>query len=159
MLAIMFVLTGCPLLTEKSMDEGSYDVPAWLPGNWAEVDSAGNKKDVYLLKKEDAKGNLKCYDVDGVGKPDMDKVRRVILSKVEDKVFLSIYNSSDNESDNGYYVYQFIMESKTAFTLKGVKEYSIDADSAPADILEYLKKHKDDASIYDPKEVSHYKKQ
>lgn len=158
LLVIMFMISGCPLLTKNSIDSGSYDVPAWLPGTWWEVDDNGKKKDGHLLQKADKKGTLKCYNTDSLGKPDYTSPRQVVLSSVAGKIFMGVYEKGDDVSDEGYYIFEFRKVSNTEFVLHGLKEHSIDYDASQKDIIRFLEQNKDSKDIYEPGEVTHYKK-
>ena len=159
LLSLLLVLTGCPQVTKNSMDEGSYDAPAWLAGKWWSIDANGKRNDGYYLEKDTKKGNIKCYELDSTGKIKYVDARQVILSTVGNKVFLSFYNSGDDMSEEGYYIYEFRKVSNTEVVLAGVKEHKIGYDAGAEEILTYLEKNKDNKDLYDASETTRYKKE
>lgn len=154
----MIGLCGCPLLTKNSVDNGSYDVPSWLPGTWCEIDKDGAKKNCYLLENGNKKGVLTCYDITtAAGKADRTKPVPVILSSIGGKVYMSVYTPPDDMSQEGYYLFELHRKSDKEFELDGVKENAIGYDAEAKDIMALLKKGS--TEIIDPNEVSRYKKQ
>ncbi len=158
LLVAMFLLAGCPVLTQNSIDEGSYEVPKWLPGKWHEVKDGHKKKEGYLLKKGDKTGNLTCYDIDSTGRIDNQSARRIILSTVGNKIFLCAFSPADGNNDEGYYLFEFRKRSEKEFELVGIKEHSIDYDAASKDILAFLSANKDNTDIYSNDDETIYKK-
>ena len=154
----MFMLAGCPAKTLHSIDNGSYEAPSWLPGKWVELDKDGQKKDIFLLKKDGHQGHLTCYEVDSSGKADHSKPSPVIMSTIGGKTFLCFYDKGDDASDKGYYLFQFRKVSNTEFILAAIKENLIDYDAESSEIVKFLEQNKDDESIYNPDETVHYKK-
>ncbi len=158
LILMMLVLTGCPVLTKNSIDDGSYDVPKWMAGKWQAFDKEGKAKDIYFLEKGEKKGNMKCYDDDGNGKADQGKMHQVILSTVGSRTFLCYYTPEDDVSDEGYYLFELRKVSNKEFQLAGIKEHAIDYHATQAAIVKYLEQNKDNDGIFDPAEVSTYKK-
>lgn len=156
----MFFVCGCPVLTKNSIDEGSFDVPAWLPGKWCEVDKDGKlKEEGYLLEKTGKKGLIKCYDISAGGVADKAKQREVILSKVGSKVYMSVYTPADDMTEEGYYLFEFRKVSNTEFVLAGIKEKALDYLASPADIRDYLKDNMYNTLIFDQDGPYTYRKQ
>lgn len=158
LLAFMFVLTGCPVSTKNSIDNGSYDAPSWLTGKWCEIDSAGNSKDCYMIASGTKKGNLAYWEVDAKGvKKDMN-TRPLVLSKIKDKIFMSAYVPGDGTTEDGYYLFEFRKVSNSEFILAGMKEHSIDEDASQADIVKFIENNMNDNSLFPKEETSRYKK-
>lgn len=158
LLAAMFLLAGCPLLIKNSIDEGSCDVPKWLPGKWHEVKDGHTKKEGYLLKNGNKKGNLACFDIDSAGKVDYLSERRIILSTVGKKLFLCAYNPADGNTEEGFYLFEFRKINETEFELAGIKENEIAYDATPKDIIAYLTSNIDNKHIYSEDDKTRYKK-
>ena len=159
LLIAMFFLAGCPVLTKNSIDEGSYEVPKWLPGKWHEVKDGHKKNEGYFLKKADKTGNLTCYDIDSAGRVDNQSARRIILSTVGNKIFLSAFSPADGNNEEGYYLFEFRKISEKEFELFGIKEHSIDYDATSKDILAYLDANKNNKDVYSVDDDTIYKKE
>ena len=159
LLVAMFLLAGCPVLTKSSIDEGSYDVPKWLPGKWHEVKDGHKKNEGYLLKKADKTGNLTCYDIDSAGRVDNQSARRIILSIVGNKIFLSAFSPADGNNEEGYYLFEFRKISVKEVELGGIKEHYLDYDATSKDIIDYLDANKDNKEIYSDEDKTIYKKE
>lgn len=159
LLAVMFIISGCPVLTKNSIDNGSYDVPSWLPGKWQEVDKEGKPKtSAYLLEKGSGKGKLKCYDIKSDGAVDRATGKDVILSSVDGNIYMSVYTPSDDVSEEGYYLFRLRKVSNTEMVLDGIKEHAIDYEATQAEIKKFIENAKDDAPIYEAADSYTYKK-
>jgi hypothetical protein len=158
LLVLMFVLTGCPVSTKNSIDNGSYDVPSWLAGKWCEIDSAGNTKDCYKIENGTQKGKLTYWELDAKGAQKDMNPRPMVLSKIKDRVFLSAYVPGDGTTEDGYYLFEFRKVSNSEFLLAGIREHSIDEDAEQADIAKYIEKNMNDKSLFPKEEISRYKK-
>ena len=159
LLLAMIGLCGCPVLTKNSVDDGSYEVPSWLPGKWCEVTRDGTKKDCNILKKEDKKGTMTRYETDASGNADPLKATPVILSNVGSKIFMFAYTEGDGGEYPGYYIFELRKVSNTEFVLAGIKEHAIDYEASRDDIKKYLLDNKNNNAIFDPAETTTYKKQ
>ncbi|MCD6010933.1 MAG: hypothetical protein K0Q79_795 [Flavipsychrobacter sp.] len=159
LLAVMLVIAGCPVLTKNSIDNGSYDVPAWLPGKWQEVDKDGKPKtSAYLLEKGSGKGKLKYYDIKTDGTVDRATGRDMILSSIDGNIYLSAYTPADDMSEEGYYLFRLRKVSNTEMVLDGIKEHAIDYEATQADIKKFITNAKEDAAIYEATDSYTYKK-
>ena len=158
LLIAMFVITGCPLQTKNSIDFGSYEVPAWLPGTWKKVIAKGElAKTGYNLQKQDAKGYLICYDVDSAGNVSSEG-KETILSNVGGKVFIGVYEKGDDASEPGYYIFELRRVSDREMILAGVKEHKVDYDASSAELKKFLEENKNNPSLFDDAETTRYKK-
>ncbi|MCW3128000.1 MAG: hypothetical protein JWO03_3658 [Bacteroidetes bacterium] len=147
----LLLLTGCPLQTEKPMDNGSYNIPTWMNGKWGTV--LAN----YIVKVEKGKpGVATVIDPDSVGKAVPDTI---IFSKVGDKVFASVYQKETDDSQAGYYVYLFKKISDTEIELKAVKANVVSSSASPAVIKKWLLENKDRPAIYDTTDITRFEKQ
>jgi hypothetical protein len=156
LLVIMLALTGCPAHTDHPVDEGSYDVPSWLPGKWSTSYGPSQHTETYRFENGRKKGRLKCSELDSVGNV-KGVYDPVIMSKVGNKIFLSAL------STEGYYLFEIVKKSDGVFDLKELDEsivdgsYDISATSSSAQLKAFLLKNKDDDGIYGS--TSTYKKQ
>ncbi len=155
LLGVMLVITGCPLNTEKPVDEGSYTATGWLTGKWIGQKANGTKGNTYIVEKGDKPGNIRVYAVtDGkrAAKP-----RPVVLSSIGNKIFISAYEEGDEVDDSGYYIMLMVKKGNNAFDLMPVKEHSISSGSTSKEIRDWLTANAD-GDIYVADEVEHYKK-
>ena len=158
-MAGMLILYGCPAQTEKSIDNGSYNVPTWMSGNWTEIKSNGKGDSYFLESVKASKGNILVYSLDSLGKHSSDS-RRVILSEIGGAVFLNVYDAGDDEmSDPGWYLYKFQVVSKTEFTLLPLKENVVPRSATQEELRVFLEKNKDSNDIFDESQRSRYQKQ
>lgn len=152
-------LTGCPLEIQKSIDSGSYDVPAFMRGKWVEVTKTGARKNAYDLRPyKNNKNRFKAYILDSAGKVGV-KFYDVIMSSVAGAIYLNVYEPGDDETPEGYYILQFRKISENEFTLTGLKENVLNADASQADIVHFLTVNKDKPDILDLSDEYHYKKE
>lgn len=158
LLLMMFVLSGCPVLTKNSIDNGSYEVPEWLTGKWYEYSATGKYNSGYLFEKDATKGRLKCYDIDSVGKVDRTHVRAVILSSVAGKLFMNVYTPPDDMSEEGFYLFEMRKVNSGEFVLASLMEHSIDYDASQKEIVHYIETNKDGKGFYEPKGETTYVK-
>ena len=160
LLIVVLILQGCPLQTKNSIDEGSYDIPSWLPGKWKLMSNDDKTAPIYLLGKDESrKANMLAFPYDSLGNISTDNYYRMILSTVGDKIFVNVYDNGDSGGEEGYYIYLLKIISNTTIKLVGVKESSVDGDIEPEKLKEWLLAHKDDDSIYDSSEEQTYLKQ
>lgn len=148
LLVIMLGLTGCPIATDNPIDEGSYDVPSWLPGKWSTRSGPTLSPERYRLEKGKKKGQLKCYSLDTAGNV-TGTMDPIILSKVGDKIFLSAYNT-----DHTYYLFEFKKHTETSFELIEVDEDAFTAmtditlAASSAELKKFFEKNKNVESLF-----------
>ncbi len=139
----MFVLSGCPMQTDVSIDNGSMELPAWLKGDWHSSNSGTSR---YYIEPTMTKGNVKVYDSDeghGHSNP-----RKCILSNIDGVLFLSVYYPGDESTDKGYFLYRLNKLSDIEFELREVKENIIPQNAPSATIKAFLMANKDSETIY-----------
>ena len=154
------LLMGCPLQTQKSIDEGSYDVPSWLFGKWKGKAKTDEKTTTYLVKKvEGNKTKARAYVCDEKGTPNSE-YKDIIFSTVGNKFFINVYEPGDSSlTDPGYYIYKLDKVSEKEFNLLPVLEHKIDYEVEPKELKAWLLEHKDDNSIFDVANIENYKKE
>ncbi len=166
---IMFILTGCPLITINSIDNGSFVVPEYLPGKWTQLDKNGKKVDNYVIRPitKNKKGIVQCNKI---YKKNQDTTLdyKIIMSEIESKVYINLYspfpdNANEEDVSNnsvlyGYYIYEFRRVSDREFTLSGIKANSLKKDATQYEIIDFLKRNKDNQDIYDPNDFCRFKK-
>ena len=155
LIAIMLLITGCPLQTSVPVDEGSYTTTGWLEGKWIELKADGSTAKTYLIKKGDKAGKIQVYTITD-GKPEA-KPMPVVLSNVAGKIFISAYTEADDMDEAGYYIYQMQKKSNAAFDLLPVKEHAISTSATSKEIMTFLRENVD-GDIYETKDLVHYKK-
>lgn len=157
-LLCVLILFGCPARTEKSMDQGSYEVPAWLSGNWYILNDSNKISERYNIQPVQGKtGHLLVYTIKEDGSR-QEPVIPCILSNVGGQVFLSAYMSGSDWIDKGWYILKFREISNREFELLPVKENAINYSAAPDEIIAFLKKNKDNAGIYELEDTGRYLK-
>jgi len=149
LLAAMLLLTGCPYESDTPVDQGSYPAPAWLPGKWQLVKQDGTGT-VYDLKAN--KGNAALLEAT----TSVETIRKIFLSKVGNSIYLSVYEPSDDMSEEGYYIYRLTKKSNTEIELLPVNEH-INISGAGS-LKEFLRQHENDETIFEKSELSTYKK-
>jgi hypothetical protein len=130
-----------------------------LYGKWR---NPANPKVAYLVEKDARKGYFKRYDIDSAG--NVGKVAQpVIMSVVEDRIFLSAFTPADDVEVDGYYLYEFRKVSDKEFKLVPVKEnkvsHALDYDTPSEKIKPYLQQKINDKTIYDLEGIETYMKQ
>lgn len=158
LLLVMLVIAGCPVLTKNSIDNGSADVPSWLPGKLQEVDKDGKPKTSAYLLEKGGKAKLRSYDLKADGSADRTTGRDVILSLIDGNIYLSVYNPADDMSEEGYYLFRLRRVSSTEMVLDGIKEHAIDYEATQAEIKKFITNAKEDAAIYEATDSYTYKK-
>ncbi len=159
LLLVMLVIAGCPVLTKNSIDNGSTDVPSWLPGKWQEFDKDGKPKtSAYFLEKGTGKGKLKYYEIKTDGTVDRTSGKEAILSGIDGNLYLSVYTPADDMSEEGYYLFKLRKVSNTEMVLDGIKEHAIDYEATQAEIKKFITNAKEDAAIYEATDSYTYKK-
>jgi hypothetical protein len=153
----MLVLCGCPMMTQNSIDEGSYSVPEWLKGKWYEVKTNGRPEGYDIEATKDKKGHFQAYSIDSLGNRKSESFH-VILSDVGGVVFWNVYDPGDDMDPAGWYLYKFQKISNNEFVLTAVKEKVIDFAAPQQEIKAFLMKNKDNDAILSPEETAHYKK-
>src|SRR5687768_9338188 len=141
----MFILCGCPVLTQNSMYEGSYKVPSWLAGTWKLASKTGSEttSSYYIEAVKGKTGNILVYSVNSSGVREKTG-RKCTVSDIGRQAFLSAYDAGDDEmNDPGWYIHKFEEISKNEFELIPVKEYAISYEAEPAEIKSYLLENKD----------------
>ncbi len=154
----MFFLSGCPVILKNSIDDGTCDVPSWLPGRWHEVTTLGKKGDEYFLEKDLKKGHLKYYEIDSVGKVNYHTGKDMVLSVIGNKTFLSAYHQGDAFMEEGYYYFELRKVSNSELVIAGIKEHSLDYEATRLEILKFLNDNKDKEAIFDPNEITQFLK-
>ncbi|MGZ5304613.1 MAG: hypothetical protein ACXWDO_10910, partial [Bacteroidia bacterium] len=91
----MFILFGCPLQTENSMDMGSYKVPSWLTGTWKQSNSTTSATSYYIDAVKGKTGHIVVYTINSLGEKES-QGRNCILSDVGGQPFLSAYDAGDD---------------------------------------------------------------
>ena len=166
---IMFVLTGCPVITIKSIDDGTFVIPSYLPGKWTQFDKDGKKIDNYVIRpnNKNKKGIVNCNKI---YRKDEDTASdfKIIMSELDGKVYINIYSPLPDSSDSGnesnaptpygYYIYEFRRITDKEFTLSGIRSDAIKSDATRQEIADFLKKNKDNQDIIDPNEFSRFKR-
>lgn len=153
----MIVLTGCPGLTQNSIDNGSCEIPTWMPGKWIEYTKDGKKKTGYVLEQTNKKSMLNCYESDTSGKLKKGDLMPVTLSNIGGAMYLNVYTKDDGNGKAGYYLIKLRKVSNTEFTLKGVKEHELDYKASQTEIQKFLTSNKDNDHIFDEGETTYRK--
>lgn len=153
LLSVMLFITGCPLRTAEPIDAGSYTKTDWLLGKWTEQKAGGG--DVYLIKKGSKASRLQLFNV--TRGDDETDARTIILSSIGKKIFISV-SDVDEDKEKGYYIYQLTKLSNTEIELLPVKEYSVSSDAQSKELQTFLNQHIDDDTIYEAKDLVHFKK-
>ena len=170
----MLILTGCPVFTTNSIDNGSYDVPGYLAGKWYQVDKQGGNVDKYVIRPQSKKQKgLFHWNRILYKNQDTSLDQTAIMSEIDGMVFAN-FKSYENKPDDtaavgnsaddtvaisyGYYIYEFKKVSDKEFTLTGIKSDLIKKDASSSEILDFLKKNKNDPDIFDSNEFFRFKK-
>jgi hypothetical protein len=154
----MTFLFGCSLLTKNSIDNGSYELKAWLNGNWILVDGGGKKENYYIESIKDEKGHLKAYPLDSLGRRGSVNYD-MILSDVNGTLFLNVYQPEDEFSSEGWYIYKFNKINNKKISIVAVKEGIVDYSASSEEIKAFLAQNKDKDEIYNTSETAEYKKE
>lgn len=149
LLAATILLTGCPYSSDTPVDQGSFPVPAWLAGKWQEVKSGGNGT-VYELKPDKGNSSILTATVPG------EKEKKIYMSKVGNRVYMSVYEAGDDLGDEGYYIFRMTKKSNTEMELLPLKEHA-DVSNA-ASLKEFLRQHEDDDTVFEKSELMLFKK-
>jgi hypothetical protein len=160
--ALIF-LTGCPVETNVSIDDGSWDYPDWVYGKWKlrALSAQVSEYDTYDVKPVEGKlGNVIAYPCDTAGIEKTAGLKHLIFSRVGPQIFVNVYDESDDKMvDKGFYLYFFNEIAPYEVELIGIKEkkipYAIDRPNLQA----WLMSNMNDKSIYDYDNLAGFMKQ
>jgi len=158
----LIVLTGCPVETNVSIDDGSWEYPDWVLGKWKirEGSKEVSAYNTYIVKDVEGKlGNVIAYPVNTLGKEQTTGQKHLIFSRVGPQIFVNVYaDGGEVMSDPGYYIYFFNEIAPYEVELIGIKEkkipYALDRPNLQAWILSNM----NDKSIYDNENLSGFMK-
>jgi hypothetical protein len=153
--AVLLMLTGCPLQTEKPIDSGSYPVPAWITGKW--TSALGTNYDLKVVKGK--LGTALYVEYDSAGNPNKGASNAILFSKIADKVFVSIYANETVDANAGYYLFLFKKISDREIELTALKENSVSFSASSDAIKKWLTTNKDNKAIYDSTDISRFRKE
>ena len=157
-MSAILIITACANLCKQSIDNGSYTIPKWMPGQWTELKTDGSKGSV-TYKIEALKDT--AYDKAGDPKDANFQKHPIIMSQIGATIFMSIYDKGNEADavDPGWYLYKFERISDKEFTLTPLKENTIGYEASQEQIQSYLKANKDKARTYDNAAIERYIKQ
>lgn len=120
-LHILLLLLIFPLFVEAQsyfsttpVDEGSFDIPSYLAGNWKEQKNQNVGRIYTILINPNVKGQLQIV-------PNYGAMTPALLSNVNGRVYVSIYDAGGKEQPEGYYIFRLAAYNETTLKLVPLK--------------------------------------
>lgn len=159
----LIVLTGCPVETNVSIDDGSWEYPDWVLGKWKlrALSAQISEYDSYNVKELEGKpGNVIAYPLDSAGNEKTIGLKHLIFSRVGPQIFVNVYDESDDKyTDKGYYIYFFNEIAPYEVELIGIKEKKIPFAVSRPNLQAWIMSNMNDKSIYDYDNLAGFMKQ
>ena len=144
LMSVCLFLMGCPLQTESPIKGDAASIPSWLPGQWTLIKDGKVGTTSYQVKADAAsRSRISIVTVDEQGKADKENARRGELSLVKGQLFLSVFEKSDDVSDEGYYHYAIGRSSGGDLQLVPLKEHIVTSGTSGEELAAYIAKHAD----------------
>lgn len=96
------------------IDEGTFDIPAYLAGNWKEQKNQNVGRTYTILVNPNVKGQLQIV-------PNFGAMTPALLSNVNGRVYVSVYDAGAKEQPEGYYIFRLAAYNETTLKLVPLK--------------------------------------
>lgn len=136
-------LMGCPLMTNTPIKGAPANAP-WITGSWAGLDSNGKANSGWYKVEADpsTSGGLTITPMDEDGSRDHSQpVRKAEYCRINESIFLSVYDNGGDISESGYYHYAVERTASGDLSLIPLKEKLVALETSGKDLAAFISGH------------------